>query len=123
MHACIMQKHMHKCLHKHTLKNSVSVPRKNMETNSTRVCSTFSAETTPPSHRRVLPAGKKLDPKNSLVKKNEAEFSHTLWPRVYVSTGALSPPVVGTESDCRSSGSAMGMTLQWQSLCSPKMGQ
>ena len=69
MDAYIIQKHMHKCVHTQTLKNSLSVPRKIMQTNSTRVCSTYSAETTPPSHREVLPAGKKLHPQILLQKK------------------------------------------------------
>ena len=85
-----------------------------MQVNSTRACSTYSAETTPPSHCGVLPSGKNCTTKIS-CKKNKAEFSYTPWPRVYVTTGALSPTMVETTSHCSSSGSAMDTTLQWQS--------
>ena len=77
-----------------------------MQANSTPACSTYSAETAPPSHCGVLPSGKKLHPKICFQKINQEEFSYTLWPRVYATTRALLTTVVETESHCSSSGSA-----------------
>ena len=61
------------------------------------------------------PQAKNCTPKFSCKKNNNAEFACTLWPRVYVTTGALSSIVVETKSHWSGSGSTMDMILQWQS--------
>ena len=84
-----------------------------MQANSTLACSTYVAEASPPSHCGVLPAGKKTAPQNSLVKKNKAEFSYALWPRVHVPTEALTPLCGGLES--LQEQWLCNVTLQWHS--------
>ena len=61
----------------------------------------------PPPTVGCYPQAKNCTPKFSCKKNNKAEFSNTLWPRVYVPTEARMPSVGGGWSHCRSSGSAM----------------
>ena len=87
--------------------------KKKKQVNSTPACSTYSAETTPPSHCGVLPSGKKQQPEILLYKNYEAKFSHTLWPRVYIPTEAITPLWGGLES--LQEQWLCNVTLQWQS--------
>ena len=113
---------MRKCAHVHTLIEKI--PERPQKKNASSTVHGSAAHIVlrplPPPTVGCYPQAKTA-PQNSLVQKNnKAEFSHTLWPRVYVSTEALTR-LCGGWSHCRSSGSAMDSAVA--EYVSPKLGQ
>ena len=88
-----------------------------MQVNSTRACSTYSAETTPPSHCGVLPSGKKCTEKFSCKKITKQNFPIHSGLECMWSLRHACPQWGGLES--LQEQWLCNETLQWQSISVP----